>query len=923
MDAATAAAVAALVVSILAMTIATAQVLQQYLNTGQLIRMCDGVVYGKMPGKGRRVWEYSQFRFRVVYSVPQISLRPSLWMDSLPQYTGFERGLLPLPDLRHGNHILGAHPFSFHLPGSSVTGQTRSAHSAIAGEACWVSFCRMAQNSCTNDLFYELLHCDADRCPSDLPVVPMQVSMRDIATIALMAGMRCTDASFEAKSIAMDGEAGTITSSWHPMLGSIIHFSPRNLHRPLGIRLGGGNIGPAWMTRMWDVATVAGRRYDARDRKTFEAYEGHSWVASSRGRSMVRASISKPSNSRSPVRSFRLRSSSPTQTLRRRRTNSVPSMPAMANGRSTSIGEPQFPGIPNPSRSDNRANHHQAVLGASGLQQLTRFAGRISAELSTSNPEIAVSAAEIREQETSPLSLRGWRRYLRKLVSRKRGDTRKTGIKNQSDAYTTDVEGHGAITGSSVIGDLGEGTQNTVHTPGISQPSDRSRCKVGESLTSSHMAQDWILPASGTRRMLDGRPLQQYIEEKKQTEQVRSRGGNLFLTWRSFSEEGSPTGDIPIGDDWHTSVHQLSRERSYSLIDKWRQVLNSRQQMRQEKDIQTEWEIETYYSGSRQSSIAASDRRRRASPSDIRSISRGSRTSGGSRRGSVSDRVKKYAHAARREHICSDIHAQTPAEEPLTVNLSSFPHSDWDENLPPQHHSIAYGHDPIQVNENIGTIPNPLDSTQTAYSESKSPDGESGDRQGLGTRRRKRVHYGASAEPHTTIIRDDQSPAVHRRGEEVNTDGGQLGAIRTASVNSEVTVEKVPHNHLVPSVEEGLRGILRQPRVQFPEDPNPLREGVAPPKDAVLPGIPSNARWTKISRRLVDVEALEESNERFDERGDYVIVLRVLTREEISILANRTREIRGEYAKCQCASSSKTICNPPIGPFSQLGLLLS
>lgn len=90
------------------------------------------------------------------------------------------------------------------------------------------------------------------------------------------------------------------------------------------------------------------------------------------------------------------------------------------------------------------------------------------------------------------------------------------------------------------------------------------------------------------------------------------------------------------------------------------------------------------------------------------------------------------------------------------------------------------------------------------------------------------------------------------------------------------------------------RGILKPARqVPFPEDPNPIREGVAPLKDATKDGIPPNARWTKISRVLVNPEALEKAQERFEERDDYVIVLRVISREEIKKLADKTKEIRG------------------------------
>jgi zinc finger CCCH domain-containing protein 13 len=68
---------------------------------------------------------------------------------------------------------------------------------------------------------------------------------------------------------------------------------------------------------------------------------------------------------------------------------------------------------------------------------------------------------------------------------------------------------------------------------------------------------------------------------------------------------------------------------------------------------------------------------------------------------------------------------------------------------------------------------------------------------------------------------------------------------------------------------------------------------VAPLKDPTKKGIPPSARWTKIDRRLVNPQALEELQERFEERLDCVIVLRVLTKEEIQKFADRTAKIRG------------------------------
>jgi hypothetical protein len=66
-----------------------------------------------------------------------------------------------------------------------------------------------------------------------------------------------------------------------------------------------------------------------------------------------------------------------------------------------------------------------------------------------------------------------------------------------------------------------------------------------------------------------------------------------------------------------------------------------------------------------------------------------------------------------------------------------------------------------------------------------------------------------------------------------------------------------------------------------------------PPGDAkrleILPGAP----WTKISRLIVNPEALELGNEVFESSEDFVVVHRILSREEIKTFATVTSEIRG------------------------------
>lgn len=269
MDTATIAAVAALVIAVAAFFVSSAQALQQYFITGQLIRICDSVVYGKMPGQGRRIWQSTQFRFRVLYSMPQISLPERMWPNVSPHSPSYARGYLPLPDLREGITIEQTRNWVPRWLGRQKAPNTSVGHGT--GEASWVSFCRTIQDSCWGTVCYEMVERDADRCPSDLPAVPMQVSMRDIIVMALMTGMECTNASFHEKSLHMQGSAGIITSSQHPLLGTVLHFVPNQASRSHSFGVNSGKIDMNWMTRLWDNCIVAGQVYTGRRRK-------HAWT---------------------------------------------------------------------------------------------------------------------------------------------------------------------------------------------------------------------------------------------------------------------------------------------------------------------------------------------------------------------------------------------------------------------------------------------------------------------------------------------------------------------------------------------------------------------------------------------------------------------------------------------------------------------
>jgi hypothetical protein len=92
---------------------------------------------------------------------------------------------------------------------------------------------------------------------------------------------------------------------------------------------------------------------------------------------------------------------------------------------------------------------------------------------------------------------------------------------------------------------------------------------------------------------------------------------------------------------------------------------------------------------------------------------------------------------------------------------------------------------------------------------------------------------------------------------------------------------------------ELLRGhILEKQTEKSPGDSESIQDDLSSFESEPAKIVPPNARWTKIDRRLVNPQALEEAKERFEERLDCVIVLRVLTKVEIQSLANRTRDIR-------------------------------
>ncbi|KXX82782.1 hypothetical protein MMYC01_200765 [Madurella mycetomatis] len=131
----------------------------------------------------------------------------------------------------------------------------------------------------------------------------------------------------------------------------------------------------------------------------------------------------------------------------------------------------------------------------------------------------------------------------------------------------------------------------------------------------------------------------------------------------------------------------------------------------------------------------------------------------------------------------------------------------------------------------------------------------------------------------------DESPRV-----QIADDGTEPSTVRIA----EVPAVRDRHE----DKKKPIKGILKPPTSKFPEDPNPIREGVAPRNDdKSKSSAPSGARWTKITRKIVSPEALRVGNERFEVRDDFVIVFRVLSKEEIIAYAEATNSLRERRKK--------------------------
>ena len=197
-------ALAALVVAAVALVIAAAQFTQQIMSTAYVIRKCDRIVTGGLARRGVRQWHWRQFRFTVNYQAIVFALPESI--HSALGISPTVRVDTPSPEVWHRAN------------------KTRG--SRKSSQACYVSFIQ-------DLVMFTSLHPEdvcvkeksGDRIPDDLTVAPIRVDTITVMLTFIAMGMQVSRYSPKINEITLAGGVGGVSSSVHPVLGSLLHYS--------------------------------------------------------------------------------------------------------------------------------------------------------------------------------------------------------------------------------------------------------------------------------------------------------------------------------------------------------------------------------------------------------------------------------------------------------------------------------------------------------------------------------------------------------------------------------------------------------------------------------------------------------------------------------------------------------------------------
>ena len=211
-------ALVAIVVAVVALVVATGQLTQQLMATAYVIRKCDRTVTGGLTKGGVRQWHWRQFRFSVKYqtiicalpsSVYQaLGIRPAVQLDTdKPSQQLWDRAI----KLRaHRNPIQGS----------------------------WITFIQdLVACACVSPQSIYLKDESGDRIPDDLTVAPTQVDAITVLLACIAIGMQVYRYSPTSSEIALGGGLGSMSTSSHPVLGTLLHYSVFSSEPTAGIEV--------------------------------------------------------------------------------------------------------------------------------------------------------------------------------------------------------------------------------------------------------------------------------------------------------------------------------------------------------------------------------------------------------------------------------------------------------------------------------------------------------------------------------------------------------------------------------------------------------------------------------------------------------------------------------------------------------------
>lgn len=199
-----AAALAALVIAVVALVVATAQLTQQVMATAYVIRKCDRIVTGGLTKGGIRKWHWRQFRFTVQYQAIVFALPASIYSS------------------------LGVSPtVQIDTPAPEVWHEAKKNRGGRkSSQGCWISFVQdLVMFACLRPQDLCIKAESGDRIPEDLTVAPTRVDAITVMLTCIAMGMQVSRYSPATGEVTLAGGVGGVSSSIHPVLGCLLHYS--------------------------------------------------------------------------------------------------------------------------------------------------------------------------------------------------------------------------------------------------------------------------------------------------------------------------------------------------------------------------------------------------------------------------------------------------------------------------------------------------------------------------------------------------------------------------------------------------------------------------------------------------------------------------------------------------------------------------